>query len=256
MAKRSSRRKFLQSAAALGASASSRALPAVKSESANIYTRIGVRPLINGVRTVTVLGGSIMPPEVTRAMEEASKYFVSIPELQKKAGARIAELLGVPAAMVTAGAASAITVGTAACVAGGEKGNLRRLPETTGMKNEIIQQKSHRDGYEAQMLQVSTKIIWVETRKELDAAINERTAMMFFLAKHDHIGRIRTDEWIQIGKERGVPTFCDAAANLPPVENLWSYVKRGFDLVTFSGGKGLLGPQCSGLLLGRKDLIE
>lgn len=241
---------------ALTASAAAPAGPATKLQGDNIYTRIGVRPLINGVRTVTVLGGSIMPPEVTRAMEEAGKYFVSIPELQEKVGAKIAELLGVPAAMITAGAASAMTVGTAACVTGGDKEKLRRLPDTTGMKNEIIQQKSHRDGYEAQMLQVGTKIVWVETREELDAAINERTAMMFFLAKHDPIGRIRSDEWIRVGKQRGVPTFCDAAANLPPVENLWAYVKRGFDLVTFSGGKGLLGPQCSGLLLGRKDLVE
>jgi len=246
----------LKSTVALTASAATTAVPATKLEGANIYTRIGVRPLINGVRTVTVLGGSIMPPEVTRAMEEAAKYFVSIPVLQKKVGARIAEMLGVPAAMVTAGAASAMTVGAAACITGGDKEKLRRLPDTSMMKNEIIQQKSHRDGYEAQMLLAGTKIIWIETREELDAAINERTAMMFFLAKHDPIGRIRSDEWIRVGKERGVPTFCDAAANLPPVENLWSYVEQGFDLVTISGGKGLLGPQCSGLLLGRKDLIE
>jgi D-glucosaminate-6-phosphate ammonia-lyase len=220
MAKRSSRRKFFQATAALTASAAAPAGPAAEPQGDNIYTRIGVRPLINGVRTVTVLGGSIMPPEVTRAMEEAGKYFVSIPELQKKAGARIAELLGVPAAMITAGAASAMTVGTAACVTGGDKEKLRRLPDTTGMKNEVIQQRSHWDGYQAQMLQVGTKIVWVKTREELDAAINERTAMMFFLAKHDPIGRIRSDEWIRAGKEHGVPTFCDAAANLPPVEHL------------------------------------
>src|SRR5438309_11452326 len=121
MAKRSSRRKFLKTAGALTASAAVPALPATKLEGANIYTRIGVRPLINGVRTVTVLGGCIMPVEVTRAMEEAGKYFVSVPELQKKAGARIADLLGVPAAMVTAGAASAMTVGAGACVTGGDK---------------------------------------------------------------------------------------------------------------------------------------
>jgi D-glucosaminate-6-phosphate ammonia-lyase len=260
MTKKPGRRGFLKTTMALGVSAAGptgvHAAAASRLLGDNIYTRIGVRPLINGVRTVTVLGGCIMPAEVTRAMEEAGKYFVSVPELQKKAGARIADLLGVPAAMVTAGAASAMTVGVAACVTGGDKEKLRRLPDTSGMKNEIIQQKSHIDGYQAQMLQAGTKIVWVETREELDAAISERTAMMFFLAKHDPIGRIHSDEWIRVGKARGMPTFCDAAANLPPVENLWAYVKQGFDLVTFSGGKGLLGPQCSGLLLGRKDLVE
>ena len=259
MTKKPGRRRFLKTTMALSVSAGSTGAHAADASllvGDNIYTRIGVRPLINGVRTVTVLGGCLMPAEVTRAMEEAGKYFVSVPELQKKAGARIAELLGVPAAMVTAGAASAMTVGAAACVTGGDKEKLHRLPDTSGMKNEIIQQRSHIDGYQAQMLQVGTKIVWVETREELEAAISERTAMMFFLAKHDPIGRIHSDEWIQVAKRRGVPTFCDAAANLPPVENLWAYVRQGFDLVTFSGGKGLLGPQCSGLLLGRKDLVE
>ncbi len=224
--------------------------------SSSVYARLGVRPLINGVGTVTVLGGSIMPPEVMRAMQEASRHFVRLPELQEKAGERIAELIGVPAAMVTAGAASAITVATAACVAGGDAKNLLKLPDTTGLKNEIVQQKSHRSGYEAQMRLVGTKIVWVQTRAELDAAINDRTAMMFFLNKADPAGQIKRDEWIRVGKERGVPTFNDAAADIPPPSRLSEYVRQGFDLVAFSGGKGLLGPQCTGLLLGRKDLIE
>ena len=222
----------------------------------DIRRRLGVRPVINAAGVLTYLGGSLMPPEVVRAMEEASKHFVQIPELQKKVGARIAELLDVPAAMVTAGCASAITVATAACVANGNEEKLSRLPDTTGMKNEIVQQKSHRSGYEQQMLLVGTKIVWVETRQELDRAINERTAMMFFLNKADPNGRIRRDEWIRVGKDRGVPTFNDAASDTPPKEALWKYVRAGFDLVAFSGGKALMGPQCSGLLLGRKDLIE
>jgi L-seryl-tRNA(Ser) seleniumtransferase len=197
-----------------------------------------------------------MPPEVVRAMEDAGKYFVQLPELQKKVGARIAELVGVPSAMVTAGCASAITVATAACVAKGDAEKLSRLPDTTGMKNEVIQQKSHRSGYEQQMMLVGAKIVWVETREELDHAISERTAMMFFLNKADSDGKIRRAEWIRVGRDRGVPTFNDAAADAPPKEALWKYVREGFDLVGFSGGKALLGPQCSGLLLGRKDLIE
>lgn len=189
-------------------------------------------------------------------MDEASRHFINLTELQTKVGARIAELLGVPAAMVTGGAASAITLGTAACVTLGDKEKLRRLPDTTGMKNEIVQQKAHRGGYEQQILLVGTKIVWVETREELDRAINERTAMMFFYNENEPMGKIDRHEWIRVGKERGVPTFNDAAADTPPMERLSQYVREGFDLVAFSGGKALRGPQCSGILMGRKDLIE
>jgi len=197
-----------------------------------------------------------MPPEVTHAMEEASRYFVYLPDLQRRAGSRIAELLGVPAAMVTAGAASAITVGTAACITRGDPGKLARLPDVTGMKYEVIQQKSHRGEYYQQILLTGAKIVEVETRAELDSAINDRTAMMFFLNKADEQGRIRREEWVRVAKDRGVPAFNDAAADVPPTQHLSSYVKDGFDLVAFSGGKGLRGPQCSGLLLGNKELVE
>jgi uncharacterized pyridoxal phosphate-dependent enzyme len=246
------RRTFLQTTAAAPLAATS----AAAAKTSGIYSRLGVRPVINGMGVVTVLGGSIMPPEVVRAMEEASQNFVQLPDLQRKAGARIAELLGVPAAMVTGGAASSITVATGACVARGDAANLRRLPDTTGMKNEVIQQKTHRSGYEAQIELVGAKVITVETVDQLRNAINDRTAMLFFLNKSDPLGQIKRDEWVRIGRERGVPTFNDAASDATPKENLWKYVKDGFDLVTFSGGKALMGPQCSGLLLGRKDLID
>jgi L-seryl-tRNA(Ser) seleniumtransferase len=189
-------------------------------------------------------------------MEQAARHFVPLTELQKKVGARIAELLGAPAAMVTCGCASAITLGTAACVALGDPEKLRRLPDTTGMKNEIVQQKTHRGGYEQQMLLIGTRIIWVETREELDRAINDRTAMMFFYNEMEPEGQIKRDEWIRVGKQRGVPTFNDAASDTPPVERLSQYIREGFDLVAFSGGIALRGPQCSGLLMGRKDLID
>jgi L-seryl-tRNA(Ser) seleniumtransferase len=256
MANKSNRRQFLQTTAAATVLSTARGAPA-RSKSNSIYLdKLGLQPVINGVGTVTVLGGSIMPPEVVQAMVEASKHFIQLPELQKKVGERIAELLKVPAAMVSCGAASAITVATAACVVSGDPAKLRHLPDTTGLKNEIVQQKSHRSGYEAQMDLVGTKIVWVETREELNKAINERTAMMFFLNKSDPLGQIKAADWIQVGKERKVPTFNDAAADVPPVDRLSKYVNDGFDLVAFSGGKGLLGPQGSGLLLGRKDLIE
>src|SRR4029453_10411831 len=122
------------------------AVPAPSPSDAAIYTRLGIRPLINGVGVVTHLGGSLMPPEVVDAMDQAARHFVPLTELQKKVGARIAELLGAPAAMVTCGCAAAITLGTAACVAMGDPEKLRRLPDTTGMKNEIVQKKTHRAG--------------------------------------------------------------------------------------------------------------
>jgi L-seryl-tRNA(Ser) seleniumtransferase len=243
-----SRRGFLKSAAAAPLAG-----PRAKAKTAGVYERLGIRPVINGVGVVTVLGGSIMPPEVVAAMDEASRHFVHLPELQQKAGARIAELLKVPAAMVTGGAASSITVATAACLTRNDPDKLRRLPETTG---EVILQKAHRCGYEHQMTLTGAKLVWVETRRELDAAINERTAMLFFLNKADPDGEIKRADWVRVGRERGVPTFNDAASDATPKSRLWSIVQEGFDLVAFSGGKALLGPQCSGLLLGRKDLIE
>src|SRR5580693_4942693 len=188
----SSRRKFLKasSLAAAAASGVATAVPTPSAPDAAIYARLGIRPVINGVGVVTYLGGSIMPPEVVDAMEQASRHFVPLSELQKKVGARIAELLGAPAAMVTCGCASAITLGTAACVAMGDPDKLRRLPDTTGMKNEIVQQKSHRGGYEQQMLLIGTKINWVETREELDRAITDRTAMLFFYNEMEPEGQI------------------------------------------------------------------
>jgi D-glucosaminate-6-phosphate ammonia-lyase len=224
--------------------------------SAEIYTRLGVRPVINAVGTVTVLGGVLMPPEVVAAMEEAAQYFISMPELLEKSGEHIAQLLGVEAAVVTTGAAGAITLATAACVTGTDSQKIRQLPDTRGMRNEVVMQKSHRCGYEAQMLLVGTKIIEIETRSEVESAISDRTAMLFFLNKAEPDGKIRRDEWIALGKKHQIPTFNDAAADLPPKAHLSDYCRMGFDLVAFSGGKGLLGPQCSGLLLGRRDLVD
>jgi uncharacterized pyridoxal phosphate-dependent enzyme len=251
------RRRLLQTAAlspAAAAAATGATLTAASPSS--LYASLGIKPVINGVGVVTVLGGSIMPPEVIRAMEEASRFFIPLPDLEKKVGARIAELLHSPAAMVTCGAASAITVGTAACLSQGDPAKLRRLPNREGIRYEVIQQKSHRSGYEHQMELCGASIVTVETRQELESAIHERTGMMFFLNKADPNGQIKSDEFIRIAKERGIPTMNDAASDATPKENLWKYTKQGFDLVIFSGGKALRGPQATGLLLGRKDLIE
>jgi L-seryl-tRNA(Ser) seleniumtransferase len=257
---RETRRGFLTSAAAATATtaaAGRRAGAAPSPNGRSIYLdKLGLRPVINGVGTVTILGGSIMPPEVVEAMVEAARHFVPMNDLHDKVGARIAELLRVPAAMVSCGAASSITCAAAACLAGGDPKKVAQLPDTTGLRNEIIQQKTHLSGYEGSMLLTGAKIVSVETREELERAIGERTAMMFYLNKAEPDGRIKRAEWVAVAKARGVPTFNDAAADVPPPERLTSYVVAdGFDLVGFSGGKGLLGPQASGLLLGRKDLI-
>ena len=255
MENETSRRGFLASTTVAAAAAGAlSAAPAPVSAPA-VYARLGIRPVINGVGVVTHLGGSLIHPEVTRAMEDAARCFVPLTELQAKVGAKIAELLGAEAAMVTGGCASAITMGTVACVALGDREKLKRLPDTTGMKNEIVQQRSHRGGYEQQMLLVGARIVWVETKEELERAINERTAMMFFYNEMEPEGKITRHEWIEVGKRRGVPTFNDAASDATPRERLFQYQKEGFDLVAFSGGKAIRGPQCSGILMGRKDLI-
>ena len=214
------RRHLLQTAAISPATTVAAKTTSLSASSpSSLYASLGVKPVINGVGVVTVLGGSIMPPEVIRAMEEASRYFIPLPELEKKVGARIAELLKAPAAMVTCGAASAITVGTAACLSQGDPAKLRQLPNREGIRFEVIQQKSHRSGYEHQMELCGAKIVTVETRQELDAAINERTGMMFFLNKGEPDGKIKSDEFVKIGKQRGVPTMTDAASDATPKEN-------------------------------------
>jgi len=157
--------------------------------------------------------------------------------------------------MVTAGAASAISVATAACMTRDETNALARLPDSEGLKNEVVIQNAHESGYEAQIRLTGAKLIWVDSRFDLERAINARTAMMFFLNRSEPLGQIKRDEWIQIARKRGIPLFNDAAADAPPASRFSEYLHQGFDLVAFSGGKALRGPQGSGLLLGRSDLI-
>jgi D-glucosaminate-6-phosphate ammonia-lyase len=222
----------------------------------DVIQELGVRPFINAAGTFTALTGSLMRPDVMAAMQVASRQYVKLEELQDAVGKRIAKLLDCPAAMVTAGCASALSLSTAACVAGRDRDRIRRLPDTTGMKNEVLVQKTHRVGYDHAIRNAGVRMIEVATREELESAFNERTAMMFFLNSADPQGKVHHEEFVEIGKKHNVPTLIDAAADVPPVDNLWRYTKLGFDLVGFSGGKGLRGPQSSGLLLGRKDLIE
>jgi len=222
----------------------------------DVLKELGVRPFINAAGTFTAMSGSLMAPEVMAAMQAASRKFVKLDDLHNAVGKRIAELLHCESALVTAGCASALSLATAACVAGADHERVLRLPDTTGMKNEVIVQKTHRVGYDHAIRNAGVRMIEVETREDLEKAINERTAMMFFFNAADPRGKIHHEEFVALGKKHKVPTLNDAAADVPPVDNLWRYTKLGFDLVAFSGGKGIRGPQSAGLLLGRKDLIE
>jgi uncharacterized pyridoxal phosphate-dependent enzyme len=221
----------------------------------DVIQELGVRSFINAAGTFTALTGSLMRPGVMEAMEVASRKYVALDELHAAAGKRIAELLQCEAALVTAGCASALGLATAACVAGSDRDRIRRLPDTTGMKGEVIVQRTHRVGYDHAIRNSGVKMIEVETREEMEKAIGEQTAMMFFLNSSTNQGKVKHEEFVEIARKHRVPTLIDAAADVPPVENLWKFTKLGFDLVGFSGGKGLRGPQSAGLLLGRKDLI-
>jgi L-seryl-tRNA(Ser) seleniumtransferase len=220
------------------------------------FKELGVRTFINAAGTYTAMTGSLMLPEVVDAIQYASNDFVNLDELQDKVGARIAELLQCEYATITAGAASAITLGTAGILTGMDEEKIVQLPDLTGMKTEVIIQKKHRIVYDHAIRNCGVKLVEVETRKDLEKAINKNTAMMWFLNANNYVGEIRDEEWLEVAKKYNIPTFNDAAADVPPVENLWKYTKMGFDLVAFSGGKGLRGPQSAGLLLGKKEYIQ
>src|SRR4051794_703652 len=221
----------------------------------DLIKELGVRPCINAAGTYTALTGSLMPAEVVAAIQVASRQYVRLNELQDAVGKRISELLKCEAAMVSAGCASALSLATAACVAGSDPDRIRRIPDTTSMKNEVLVQRTHRVGYDHAIRNAGVRLIEIESRDELEKKINERTAMMFFLNSSGRQGQIHHEEFVALGKTHKIPTLIDAAADVPPAENLFRFTKMGFDLVAFSGGKGLRGPQSSGLLLGRKDLI-
>jgi L-seryl-tRNA(Ser) seleniumtransferase len=253
-----SRRRFLKSMAALPAVA-----PAVAEASAgpaqapprDVYKELGIRPLINAAGTYTYLSASLMPAPVREAIESASRHYVNLNELHAAVGKKIAALLSCEAALVTAGAASALTMGTAACVAGKDPDKIKRLPDTTGMKNEVIIPKEHRNGYDHAVRNVGVRLVEVGTAADVDRLAGERTAMMLYFNHHGPEGKIAVDEFAALAKKHGVPSLIDAAADIPPVENYSRFLKMGYDLAVFSGGKVLRGPQCSGMLLGRRDLI-
>lgn len=226
----------------------------------DLYDELGVRKIINGYATLTSLGGSLMPDEVIAAMAEAARHFVRIDELQEKVGEKIAEWTHNEAAYVSCGAAAGIVLSTAACITGLDQDKRERLPFTDGLKNEII---AHRRGveYGFTIEQAGGRLVLIGTGQgaspnDLEQAMNNRTAAIFVIYKNGLMdGQVPLEEQIAIGKRHGVPVIVDAAAQIPPVENLWRFTQMGADLVLFSGGKGLCGPQSSGLILGRRDLV-
>jgi L-seryl-tRNA(Ser) seleniumtransferase len=254
-----SRRRFLESISTLplvGGFVGGGGTAVAAAGGRDYFRELGVRPFINAAGTYTAMTASLMPSEVVDAITYASKQYVMLDELHDRVGERLARLLKCEAAMVTAGAASALTLGTAGVLTGEDNQKIVDLPNLAGMKSEVIIQKSHRFGYDHAVRNCGVKLVEVETREDLERAITPQTAMMIFYNNNNTVGQIRDEEFAQLGKKHGVPTFNDAAADVPPVENLWKYTAMGFDLVTFSGGKGIRGPQSAGLLLGRKDLIS
>ena len=226
-----------------------------------IYEELGIRPIINAAATLTRLGGSRMAPEVLAAMNEAAESFVHIDHLQRAAGEYIAEVTGAEAGYVVNGAAAGLTLGAAACMVGLDVGKMDSLPDTTGMKNEIVVQKGHRNFYDHAIRAAGATFVEVgylgypgaggTYAWQIDEAINDRTAAVACPIFRTP-GTLTLPEVAEIAHAKGVPVIVDAAAELPPRSNLKRFIDEGADLVAFSGGKVIGGPQSSGILAGRR----
>ena len=242
--------KWIAAAPVFGAIAMQKLAGSTGSGAGNVYGRIGVRPLINARGTWTYLSGSLVLPEVRAAMEAASRQFVDMFELQAAVGKRLAALSGAEAAMVTSGSAGAMAAATAACIAGSDPHNIWHLPDTTGLKNEVVM-LGGRTAFDSAIRLTGAQLVVVKTLDELRPAIQEKTAMVYTTWRDDNLAKA-----LEITKDAKVPLLLDDAAGIPPFENLSRYAKMNVDLYCFSGGKGMRGPQCAGILLGRKDLID
>jgi uncharacterized pyridoxal phosphate-dependent enzyme len=225
----------------------------------DIYAQLGVEPIINAAGTLTHLSGSVMLGEVVEAMVEASRAFVDLHELHLAAGRRIAELLGVEAAHVSAGAAAGITLMAAACMAGADRAKIRQLPDTTGLPHRFVVQRAHRNPFDQAVRLAGGEFVEIGPQTdELEAALSDDdvAAVFYTFAWFAFRDALPFGQTVELAHAAKVPVIVDAAAEIPPPENLRRFVKDGADLVTFSGGKALRGPQCSGFILGRADLIE
>jgi len=245
---------WTQGALALGASGGR--LGRSETTTVDYYDKLGVTKIINAAGTYTALTASIMPPSVQAAVAQAAQHPVRLAELQKAAGEYLAQKLHCEAALVTAGAASGLTLATAACVTRGQASAIEKIPvDLSGLKNEVIVQKAHRNDYDHALLNCGIRFVEVETLAEYERAFTGQTAMAHFFNAAEGVS-ISREDWIRVAHSHQVPCLNDAAADVPPISNLWNYTRMGFDLVAFSGGKGMRGPQNAGLLLGRKELID
>ncbi|WP_254411318.1 aminotransferase class V-fold PLP-dependent enzyme [Dyadobacter diqingensis] len=224
----------------------------------NLAKELGIRTFVNAAGTYTFMTGSLMQDEVVEVIQGAAKEFMILDEVQTKVGEKIAALTHAEAAVVTAGCFSALTLGLAGVLTGMDQKKVEALPhlEGTGMKSEVIIQKGHSIGYSHALTNAGVKMVEIETLEELEKAINEKTALMWFLHIQSDKGKIMHEKWLEVAKKHGIPTMIDMAADVPPVENLWRFNDLGFDLVCVSGGKAMRGPQSAGILMGKKHLIE
>ena len=223
-----------------------------------VYEDLELRPVINAAATLTKLGGSKMPPEVVQAMNEAASSFIALDELQVKVGERIAALTNNEACYVSCGAAAGIVAAVSAVIAGTDPELVDNFPYLDkGQKSEAIVVRTQRNGYDYAIRQTGARIIEVEpTLEAFEAAFGPKTACVVWFAGRLADGSPDIKDAIAVAKKHGVPFIVDAAAQIPPISNLWYFTRDlGVDIAIFSGGKGLRGPQSSGLVLGRADLI-
>jgi len=233
------------------------ALPASSKEpkfGPDIYESLGVRPLVNAQHLTTQIGGSLAVPEALKAMDFASRHFVQIDELMEAVSTRLAELTGSEYCIVTSGCAAAMSHATAACIAGADPEKILRLPDLTGLKSEVVAPRWSRNRYDHAIRLVGVKIINVDSLEQLEAAIGPKTAMVFVLGHPNDKGPFGLEPVSEIARRKGIPVLVDAAAEELFVPNI--HLQRGATLVAYSGGKVIRGPQCAGLLMGRKDLVR
>jgi L-seryl-tRNA(Ser) seleniumtransferase len=251
-------------AAPLVSSAKSLSSPPQSAEGEDYYAKLGVATIINAAGTYTTLTAACMPPEVLAAVQKSALHPVRLHDLQKKAGEYIARRLRCEGAVVTSGASGAISLGTAACLQHANNIIPTDMPQAIdGMKNQVIVQQAHRYEYDRAIYLCGARITEVVTLDDYKRACGAGNAVMtnFFNAAEDEVGiagsaQIGREEWLRVAHEHNIPCHLDAAADMPPISNLWNYTGMGFDLVSFSGGKGIRGPQNAGLLLGRKVLTD
>jgi L-seryl-tRNA(Ser) seleniumtransferase len=232
-------------------------MAAAKSPKRELFKELGVRTFINAAGTLTYMTGSLMHDEVLDAINSTAKDFCMLDEVQDKVGEKIAKMVHSEAAVVTSGAFSGMTLALAGILTGKDEKKVAQVPHLayTGMKSEVICQKSHDIVYNHALTNTGCKIVQVETAEDVDKAVNERTALMFFLHIESDKGKIQHEEWVALAKKHGIPTGIDMAADVPPVSNLWRFNDMGFDFVVISGGKAMRGPQSAGILMGKKDII-